>query len=61
MRGATYLNFSAQYAVTREVQLQFQALNVTGTQDVFTKGGDDSIAEVSDSGPQYFASVRVRL
>ena len=61
VRGATYLNLSAQYAVTSEVQLQLQALNVTGTQDVFAKGGDDSIAEVSDSGPQYFASVRVRL
>ena len=61
VRGASYVNLSAQYDLTATVQLKLQALNLTGTQDVFTKGGNDSIAEVSDSGPQYFFGLRVRL
>lgn len=61
VRGASYLNLSAQYDLTENVQLKAQALNVTGTKDIFYKGGFDSIAEVSNSGPQYFFGVRVRL
>lgn len=61
VRGADYINLSAQYDLTKNVQLKLQALNITGTQDVFYKGGYDSIAEVSNSGPQYFAGFRVRL
>lgn len=61
IRSATYLNLSAQYDLTRNVQLKLQALNVTGTNDVMIKGGYDSIAEVSHSGPQYFFGFRVRL
>jgi TonB-dependent receptor len=61
VRGSDYLNLSAQYDLTRNVQLKLQALNVTGTKDVFFKGGYDSITEVSNSGTQYFFGVRVRL
>ncbi|MFA6116752.1 MAG: TonB-dependent receptor [Sphingomonas sp.] len=61
VRGASYLNLSAQYDLTKNVQLKAQALNVTGTKDVFYKGGVDSIAEVSNNGPQYFLGFRVRL
>lgn len=61
IRSATYLNLSAQYDLTKNVQLKLQALNVTGTNDVMIKGGYDSIAEVSHSGPQYFFGFRVRL
>jgi iron complex outermembrane receptor protein len=61
VRGSTYLNLSAQYDISKRVQLKAQALNVTGTTDVFYKGGVDSIAEVSNSGPQFFAGFRVRL
>lgn len=61
IRGGTYLNLSAQYNVTDNVQLKLQALNVTNTQDIMYKGGYDSIAEVSRSGPQYFFGFRVRL
>ncbi len=61
VRGADYINLSAQYDLTRNVQLKLQALNITGTQDIFYKGGFDSIAEVSNSGTQYFLGVRVRL
>lgn len=61
VRDGSYLNLSAQYNLTKRVQLKAQVLNVTGTKDIFYKGGDDSIAEVSNSGPQYFAGFRVRL
>ncbi len=61
VRGASYVNLSAQYDITKNVQLKAQALNVTSTKDVFYKGGYDSIAEVSNSGPQYFFGFRVRM
>lgn len=61
IRGATYINLSAQYNLTDNVQLKLQALNVTGTNDIMVKGGYDSIAEVSRSGTQYFFGFRVRL
>jgi iron complex outermembrane receptor protein len=61
IRGATYVNLSAQYNLTDNVQLKLQALNVTGTNDIMYKGGYDSIAEVSRSGTQYFFGFRVRL
>ncbi len=61
VRAGTYLNLSAQYNITKNVQLKAQALNVTGTKDIFYKGGYDGIAEVSNSGPQYFFGFRVRL
>lgn len=61
VRAGTYLNLSAQYNITKNVQLKAQALNVTGTKDIFYKGGYDSIAEVSNSGAQYFFGFRVRL
>lgn len=61
IRDGTYLNLSAQYNLTKNVQLKLQALNVTGTPDIMYKGGFDSITEVSNSGTQYFFGFRVRL
>ncbi|WBO21777.1 TonB-dependent receptor [Sphingomonas abietis] len=61
VQGAGYLNLSAQYQLSQNVRLKLQAMNVTGTKDVFVKGGSDSIAEVSDSGPQYYAGVQFRF
>lgn len=61
IRDATYLNLSAQYDLTRNVQIKLQALNLTGTPDIMYKGGYDSITEVSNSGTQYFFGFRVRL
>ena len=61
VRDGTYLNLSAQYNLTKNVQLKAQALNVTGTKDIFYKAGEDNIAEVSNSGTQYFFGFRVRL
>ncbi|MEP9361120.1 TonB-dependent receptor [Sphingomonas sp. KR3-1] len=60
VQDAGYLNLSAQYDVTKNLQLKLQALNVTNTKDVFYKGGYDSIAEVSESGPQYYFGFRLR-
>ncbi len=61
VQSAGYLNLSADYDLTRNVQLKLQAQNVTNTKDVFFKGTYDSIAEVSESGPVYYAGVRVRF
>lgn len=61
IRDGTYLNLSAQYDISKRVQLKLQALNVTGTPDIMYKGGFDSITEVSNSGTQYFFGFRVRL
>lgn len=56
-----YLNVSAQYDVTDYLQLKLQALNLTDTRDVMYKAGNDSITEVSESGPQYFFGARFRF
>lgn len=56
-----YLNLSAQYDVTEYLQLELQALNVTDTRDIMYKAGGDSIAEVSESGPQYYFGARFRF
>ncbi|MFN4097294.1 MAG: TonB-dependent receptor domain-containing protein, partial [Sphingomonas sp.] len=61
IRPGTYLNLSAQYNLTKNVQLKLQALNVTGEPDIMYKGTYDNIAEVSNSGTQYFFGFRVRL
>ncbi|WP_343518845.1 TonB-dependent receptor [Sphingomonas sp.] len=61
IRPGTYLNLSAQYDISKNVQLKLQALNLTGTPDIMYKGGYDSITEVSNSGTQYFFGFRVRL
>jgi iron complex outermembrane receptor protein len=61
VQDAGYLNLSAQYDLTKNIQLKLQAQNVTNTKDVFYKGGYDSVAEVSESGPVYYAGVRVRF
>lgn len=61
VQGSGYLNLSAQYDLNKYVQIKLQALNVTGTKDVFYKGGYDSIAEVSNSGTQYYFGFRVKL
>jgi TonB-dependent receptor len=56
-----YLNLSAQYDLTEYLQLKLQALNVTDTRDIMYKAGGDSIAEVSESGTQYYFGARFRF
>jgi iron complex outermembrane receptor protein len=60
VRGSGFLNLSASYDLTKQVQLKLQALNVTNTRDVMYKAGEDSITEVSDNGPQVYFGVRFR-
>ena len=61
VRGAGYVNLSAQYDITKNVQIKLQALNVTNNKDVFYKGVNDSITEVSESGPSYYFGARFRF
>ncbi|MDO6414186.1 TonB-dependent receptor [Sphingomonas sp. BIUV-7] len=59
VRGSDFLDVSVQYNINDHVQLKAQAQNITGTRDIFFKGGYDSVTEVSASGPTYYAGVRV--
>ncbi|MBO9707962.1 MAG: TonB-dependent receptor [Caulobacter sp.] len=61
VKGSGYLNLSASYDLTKQVQLKLQALNVTNTRDVMYKAGEDSITEVSDNGSQIYFGVRLRF
>jgi iron complex outermembrane receptor protein len=60
VRGSGIVNLSAQYDLTKRIQIKVQALNVTGARDIMYKAGEDSITEVSESGPQYFMGLRFR-
>ncbi len=60
VQGAGYLNLSAQYDLTDNVQVKLQALNVLNERDVLYKAGEDSITEVSESTPQVYFGVRFR-
>lgn len=61
VKGSGYLNLSAQYNVNDNIQLKIQALNVTGVRDIMYRAGEDSITEVSESGSQYYAGIRLRF
>ncbi|WP_184718054.1 TonB-dependent receptor [Caulobacter sp.] len=61
VKGSGFLNLSATYDLTKQVQLKLQALNVTNTRDIMFKPGEDSITEVSDNGPQIYFGVRMRF
>lgn len=61
VRSSGTLNLSAYYSITKNVQFRLQALTLTGTKDVFYKSVYDSITEVSDAGPTYYAGVRLRF
>ncbi|HEX8469600.1 MAG TPA: TonB-dependent receptor [Brevundimonas sp.] len=60
VQGSGYLNLSAQYNLTDNIQLKAQALNVTNERDIMYKPGEDAITEVSESSPQYYFGVRFR-
>lgn len=61
VKGSGYLNLSAQYNINKNLQLKLQALNVTGVRDIMYRAGEDSITEVSESGSQYYAGIRLRF
>lgn len=60
VRGTHFVNLSANYDITPNIQLKAQALNITDERDIFYKGGFDSITEVSESGAVYYFGVRFR-
>ncbi|MES2861638.1 MAG: TonB-dependent receptor [Pseudomonadota bacterium] len=60
VQGAGYLNLSASFRLTDNVQFKAQALNVLNERDVLFKAGEDSITEVSESTPQYYFGVVFR-
>lgn len=58
---AGYLDISANYNLTRNVQLKFQGINVLNNNQVMFRPVDGSLAETSYFGASYFAGVRVRF
>jgi iron complex outermembrane receptor protein len=60
VQGSGIWNLSANYDLTKNLQLKLQALNITGARDIMYKAGEDSITEVSESGPQFFMALRFR-
>ncbi len=60
VQGAGYLNLSANYRINEHIQLKAQALNVLNERDILYKAGEDSITEVSESTPQFYAGVVFR-
>jgi TonB-dependent receptor len=61
VRGSGHLSVSMQYDLSPALQIRAQALNLTGTRDIFYKGVSDNVTEVSETGPTYFLAFRYRL
>lgn len=57
---AGYLDFSAYYDLTDNVQLKFQAINIGDEHQVMYRPVEGSLAETSYFGPSYFVGVRLR-
>jgi iron complex outermembrane receptor protein len=57
---AGYLDFSAYYNVTDNVQLKLQAINIGDEHQVMYRPVEGSLAESSYFGPSYFVGVRLR-
>lgn len=60
VEDAGYLDFSAYYSVTDNVQLKFQAINIGDEHQVMYRPVAGSLAESSYFGPSYFVGVRLR-
>jgi len=60
VEDAGYLDFSAYYNVTDNVQLKLQAINIGDEHQVMYRPVEGSIAETSYFGPSFFAGVRIR-
>ncbi len=55
------LDASASFSLTDNIQLRFQALNLTNTADVLARPVADAVSEISRSGRRYYAGVKVRF
>ena len=58
--GYNMLNLSASYRINEHMQFKAQALNVLNERDILYKAGEDSITEVSESTPQFYAGFVLR-
>jgi len=56
-----FLDFSASYDLTKNVELRLQALNLLDEPNVFSRPVTDSVSETSYTGTRYFVSVRARF
>jgi len=61
VESAGYLDFSASYDVTDNVQLKVQGINIGDEHQVMYRPVDGSIAESSYFGTSWFAGLRVRF
>lgn len=59
--AAAYLDISATYDLTDNVQLKLQGINIGNQNQVMYRPVEGSIAETSYFGPSYFAGIRVRF
>jgi outer membrane receptor protein involved in Fe transport len=58
--GQEFVDFSASYDVTDNIQVRFQGLNLFDEPNVFFRPTPDSLAQADYSGRRFFAGVRVR-
>lgn len=61
VEDAGYLDLSATYNITDNVQARIQAINIGDEHQVMYRPVGGSVAETSYFGPSYFAGVRVRF
>lgn len=61
VRDAGFLDLSADFRVSKQVQLRLQALNVLNQPQVMDRPVDGSVAEASYFGTTWFAGVRLRF
>lgn len=59
--GQQQLDASATLNLTDNIQLRFQALNLTNTADVLARPVPEAISEISRSGRRYYAGVKLRF
>ncbi len=55
------LDASASFSLTDNIQLRFQALNLTNTADVLARPVPEAISEISRSGRRYYAGIKLRF
>ncbi len=59
--AAGYLDFSGSYALTKNIQLKVQAINLNNGHSLFQRPVPGSNGETSYFGTSYFAGIRLRF
>ena len=57
----TSLDASASIALTKNIQLRFQAINLTNEAYILSRPTLNSVSEISQSGRKYYAGVKLRF